>query len=58
MLNAGIPLRPTAFDGRGRLKALRMSETKVYGIDRESDDRKSAEKLCMQSLLKKLLTFS
>jgi hypothetical protein len=40
-----MPSRPTDFDGRRRLKALRTSESEVDSLDRESDDRKSAEKI-------------
>ena len=29
-----MPLHPTDFDGRRRLKALRMSETEVDAMDR------------------------
>jgi len=42
-----MPSHPADFDGHRLLKALRTSESEVDAIDRESDDRKAAEKSCM-----------
>jgi hypothetical protein len=49
---SGTPSIPKDFDGRSRLIALSVSETRKDFVGRESDDGKSAESPPKQWLLK------